>query len=638
MRPEDQDYYRAIIESADDPIFICDRDGRYLYGNARAAANVGLTQAEFIGRTVDEIFPADVAEAYRRGVREVIDSGETRRSEDRLVLGGVETWNSTLLQPLRDAEGRVVAVQGIVRDITSRKLVEMALRQSEERLRQVILASSIGIWDYDVTSPFMYFSPQQREIWGLTQHEPITWHQHDNLIHPEDRERLAAAVAQLRASADGVFAFEHRIVRPDGATRWLSVRGQAFYEGEGASRRLVRAIGATRDVTEEQRASHERADLQARLLQSQKLESVGRLAGGIAHDFNNILNIIIGCAEMASSELDPTQVSGYLAEILKAATRSAELTRQLLGFARRQTVMPRVVDLNDFVTASLKMLRRLIGEHVALSWHPGVELWPVRIDPVQVDQILVNVIANARDAIGDAGAVIIHTENVPLSSNFLYPGLAPGEYVRLAIVDNGKGMDAETQSHLFEPFYTTKPVGQGTGLGMASVDGIVRQNGGAITVTSAVGRGTTVNVLLPRVATAAALAGSGDEARMPGGSETILLVEDEPALLRFATRSLESLGYTVLAAPGPDAAINLARVHHGPVHVLVTDVVMPGMNGRKLADRLLASDPNLKCLFMSGYTDGIIGRGGVLEEHVHFLQKPFSPKALADKVREVLEG
>jgi PAS domain S-box-containing protein len=633
------DFYRAIIESADDPIFISDGEGRYLYANAKASSNLGLTPEQFTGKSVDDIFPPEVAAAFRQGVRQVIESGETLRSEDRLVIGGAESWNSTLLQPLRDVTGHIVAVQGIVRDITSRKQAEMALQQSEERLRQVILASNIGIWDYDIRLPQMYFSPQQREIWGLTPDEPVTWGAHYDLIHPDDRATLHAAIAQLRQeSADGVFAFEHRIIRKDGTTRWLSIRGQAFYDGEGQSRQLVRAIGATRDVSDEAVATEERAELHARLLQSQKFESVGRLAGGIAHDFNNILNVIIGCAELASTETDASVVSGYLSEILKAATRSADLTRQLLGFARRQTAMPRVVDLNDFVSGSLNILRRLIGEHVVLSWHPGIDVWPVRIDPVQVDQILVNLTANARDAIGSAGEVVIHTENVPVSSSTMYPGLPSGEYVRLAVVDNGKGMDAETQSHLFEPFYTTKPVGHGTGLGMASVDGIVRQNRGMITVVSAVGRGTTVNVFLPRVVTlpASDRLALGDS--MQGGTETILLVEDEPALLRLASRSLESLGYTVLSASRPHDAIVLAKEHSGPVHMLLTDVVMPGMNGRKLADRLLERDPNLKCLFMSGYTDGVMGNGGILDETVHFLQKPFSPKALADKVRRVFEG
>ena len=633
-----EDHYRAIVESAEDPIFICDPDGRYMYGNHRAAANLGLTQEQFAGKSVDEIFSPEVAAAFRAGVQNVVESGQTLRSEDHLVVDGVEFWSSTLMQPLRDASGRVVAVQGIVRDIASRKRAEIALQENEERLGQVIHISNIGIFDLNFVARTLYWSPEQRAIWGWGADEPLAWDEHLNYIHPDDREpvRVASLIAHERR--DGVFELEHRIIRRSGEERWVIVRGRAFFSGEGGERRLTRVIGATRDITEQKLAAAERAELQDRLLQSQKLESVGRLAGGIAHDFNNILNIIIGCAEMAASETDPVSVSSYLGEILKAATRSADLTRQLLGFARRQTVMPRVVDLNDFVSASLKMLRRLIGEHITLSWHPGADVWPVRIDPVQVDQVLVNLVANARDAIGEAGSVVIHTENVPSTSTFMYHGLAPGEYVRLAVVDDGKGMDAETKSHLFEPFYTTKPAGRGTGLGMASVDGIVRQNGGLITVTSAVGLGTTVNVLLPRVVTLPATASASHGEELRGGTETILLVEDEPALLRLATRSLESLGYKVLSASRPDDALVMAREHLGPVHMLLTDVVMPGMNGRKLADRLLQDAPNLKCLFMSGYTDGIIGKGGVLDEDVHFLQKPFSPKSLADKVREVLEG
>jgi len=633
-----EDHYRAIIEAAEDPIFIADRDGRYLYGNRRAAANLGLTQEQFVGKTVDELFPPAVAKAFRDGVRQVIDSGETLKSEDHLVVEGVEFWSSTLMQPLRDASGRVTAVQGIVRDIASRKRAEIALQASEERLRQVIRASNIGIFDLDFVAQTIYWSPEQRAIWGWGTDEPIAWDEHLDYIHPEDRAIVNAASIAAHDTSDGVFDLEHRIVTKAGRERWVTVRAQAFFRNGGADRRPVRVVGATRDITQEKRAADEREDLQTQLLQAQKLESVGRLAGGIAHDFNNILNIIIGCAEMAASETEPAAVSGYLGEILKAATRSADLTRQLLGFARRQTVIPRVVDLNDFVSASLKMLRRLIGEHVTLSWHPGVDVWPVRIDPVQVDQILVNLVANARDAIGEAGAVVIHTENVPASSTFMYPGLATGEYVRLAVVDNGKGMDADTQSHLFEPFYTTKAAGRGTGLGMASVDGIVRQNSGLITVASEVGRGTTVNVFLPRVVLASARdgAGLGDVAQR--GTETILLVEDEPALLRLATRSLESLGYTVLPASRPDEALAMARSHRGPVHMLVTDVVMPGMNGRTLAERLLEDTPKLKCLFMSGYADGVMGPSGVLDQGVHFLQKPFSPRALADKVRQVLES
>jgi two-component system cell cycle sensor histidine kinase/response regulator CckA len=629
--------YRAIVESADDPIFICDRDGRFLFGNPKAAANFGLTPETFAGRTVDELFAPDVAPFFGDAVRRVIDTGETSHTEDHIFIDGVEFWSSTVLQPLRDEGGRIYALQGIVRDITSRKQTEIALKASEERLRQVIRASNIGVFDINFVNRTIYFSPEQRVIWGIDAGEPLGWEQHRQYIHPDDVEKVNAANAAAHQRPDGVFEIEHRVVRRDGDVRHLIVRAQAIFDEKTPDRRLVRVIGATRDITAETLARQERDDLQARLLQAQKLESVGRLAGGIAHDFNNILNIIIGCSEMAASEPDPAAVSGYLDEILKAATRSADLTRQLLGFARRQTVMPRVVDLNDFVSASLKMLHRLIGEHVTLSWHPGVDVWPVRIDPGQVDQILVNLMANARDAIADVGAVVIHTENVPRSSSGLYPALAPGEYVHLAVVDNGIGMDDETQRHLFEPFYTTKPLGRGTGLGMASVDGIVRQNGGTITVESRVGSGTTVNVFLPRVRSEASLDHVGDQEPAKRGTETVLVVEDEPALLRLTKRSLETLGYTVLAASRPDEAIALATAHAGPVHMLVTDVVLPGMNGRSLAERLSANMPNLKCLFVSGYPDGAMGQSGELDEDLNFLQKPFTPKALADKVRQVLE-
>jgi len=643
------DVYRAIVESADDPIFIADRDARYLYVNPRAAATFGLTPEQMAGKSVDELFPPAVAAGYHAGVCQVMESGTTLRTEDRSEVNGVEAWFSSVLQPLYDESGTIIAAQGIIRDVTTLKQAEQALRASEERLRQVVRASRIGVFDHDHRTELIYWSPEQREIWGFGADESVSgrgFQSDDNgepeylqLIHPDDRARIADAIDRAHRTGEGLFDVDYRIIRRDGSLRHLSVRSQTFFEGEGAARRPVRTIGAVRDVTDEKAVEVEHALLQARLQQAQKLESIGRLAGGIAHDFNNSLSVIIGSAELAVSERDPADIRRYLDEILKAATRSAGLTRQLLGFARRQPVMPRVVDLNDFVSASLKMLRRLIGEHVDLAWHPGVDVWPVRIDPGQVDQVLANLMTNARDAIADAGAVVIHTENVPIASSALYPGLPPGEYVRLAVSDDGKGMDAETQRQLFEPFYTTKPVGAGTGLGMASVDGIVRQNGGMVAVTSAVGRGTTVDVFLPRAQVVQQPVEPAVSPEAPRrGTETVLVVEDEPALLDLTTRSLKALGYRVLAAATPAEAIALVAGRTGPLDMLVTDVVLPGMNGRSLAERLIANVPNLKFLLVSGYPDGVTGSGSVLDAHLYFLQKPFTPNALAAKVREVLDA
>ena len=327
-------------------------------------------------------------------------------------------------------------------------------------------------------------------------------------------------------------------------------------------------------------------------------------------------------------------------QIQKAAQRSADLTRQLLAFARKQTIAPQVCDLNEAVAGTLELLRRLIGEPIALIWRPDPHLWPVKVDPVQIDQILTNLCVNARDAIAGAGQIAIETGNATLDQTVCaqHAGWIPGEYVRLAVSDDGRGMDPETLAHLFEPFFTTKGVGRGTGLGLATLYGVVQQNQGFIHVSSAPGLGTTFTLYLPRHrgrAVPAALAGPAESASR--GHETVLLVEDEPALLRLGTTMLEKLGYRVLAAGTPGEAIRLAEEHAGAIHLLMTDVVMPEMNGRDLARRLLSLYPNLKRLFVSGYPADVIAPHGVLDDGVHFLQKPFALPELAAKIRAALE-
>jgi two-component system cell cycle sensor histidine kinase/response regulator CckA len=352
--------------------------------------------------------------------------------------------------------------------------------------------------------------------------------------------------------------------------------------------------------------------------------------------------VILGHAEMALEQVEPTRpLHADLIEIQKAAERSADLTRQLLAFARKQTVAPQILDLNETVAGMLNMLERIIGEDVDLHWLPSDELWPVRVDPSQIDQILANLCVNARDAITDVGKVAIYTGNSVLDATYcaLHPGSFPGEYVRLVVNDDGRGMDEETLSHLFEPFFTTKDVGQGTGLGLATVYGIVKQNGGFIDVCSEPDRGTTFTIYLPRYMGKAEQTGTeGPLAPAVRGDETVLLVEDELAILKLTTRMLASQGYTVLAASTPNEALRLAREHATELHLLVTDVVMPEMNGRELAKNLLPLHPGLKCLFMSGYTANVIAHHGVLDEGVHFIQKPFSMRDLAAQVREALEA
>jgi CheY-like chemotaxis protein len=365
------------------------------------------------------------------------------------------------------------------------------------------------------------------------------------------------------------------------------------------------------------------------------------LAGGVAHDFNNMLGVIIGHGELALERVAVHEpVRDDLEQILQAGRRSADLTRQLLAFARKQTVSPRVLDLNATVEGVLRMLRRLIGADIALEWRPEADVWPVRIDPSQVDQVLANLAVNSRDAIGGAGGrICIRTANVGLSPEVArrHPGSSPGDYVLLSVEDNGCGMDEATLSHVFEPFFTTKEQGRGTGLGLATVYGVVRQNGGVVEMRSTPGVGTTVDIYLPRHSSHQELTEEPPAAaeRDPG-TGTVLLVEDEAGILNMARMMLERLGYRVLAASTAGEAIALARGEAGDIHLLMTDVVMPEMNGRDLARAVMQLRPGIARLFMSGYTADVIAHEGVLEEGVHFLQKPFTRAELARRVREAM--
>lgn len=400
-------------------------------------------------------------------------------------------------------------------------------------------------------------------------------------------------------------------------------------------------IAVAHEVSERKRAEAERAKLQAQLVQVQKMESVGRLAGGVAHDFNNMLQAILGNVALALEESPSGTMREYLEEIQKSARRSADLTRQLLAFASRQTVSPRVIDLNDTISGMLKMLRRLIGEDIQLQWVPGNALWTIKMDPSQVDQILANLAVNARDAIAGVGCVTIETRNMTCDESCMreFPGCFAGDYVLLSVRDTGRGMDAETLAHIFEPFYTTKAPGKGVGLGLATVFGIVKQNKGFISVSSAPGEGTSFRIGLPRTTTPdEAPAVPAPDPQHRGGRETILLVEDEQAILRYGRESLRRLGYNVLSAGTPSEALEIARNHQGPLHLLITDVVLPEMNGRELAQVLSALHPDLRCLFMSGYTADVIAERGILDERVSFIQKPFSSADLMTRIREVLDG
>jgi two-component system cell cycle sensor histidine kinase/response regulator CckA len=622
--------HRVFFEEAADGMFIADPRGRYVAVNPRGTELTGYSREELLNMTISSLIPQEdldrdpfKIEDLREG-RIVVNERSIRRKDGNLVPVEI----SARMLP----DGNLL---GIVRDITKRKAAEDALRQSEERFRLTFETSpdSINInrledgMYVDINEGFTRITGFEREdVIGKTSLAVNIWHD------PKDREELVRGLRQNGFYSD----LEAKFRRKDGSLAYGQMSARVIMlQG------VPHIISVTRDITERKQAEADKERLRAQLVHAQKMESVGRLAGGVAHDFNNMLGVILGHTELATMQVDPAQpIHANLKEIHKAAQRSADLTRQLLAFARKQTVAPKVLDLNTTVGDMFKMLQRLIGEDIDLLWKPKEALWPARIDPAQVDQILVNLSVNARDAIARVGKITIETDNITFDETYCaaHLGSVSGEYVMLAVSDDGCGMNKEILEHLFEPFFTTKGAGQGTGLGLATVYGIVKQNEGFINVYSEPNQGTTVKIYLPRFAGEALESVGAGAAQTPRGhGETILLLEDEAAILDIGKAMLELLGYTVLTAGRPGEALRQAEAHTGEIHLLITDVVMPEMNGRDLAAQLSAIKPGLKCLFMSGYTANVIVHHGILDEDIQFLQKPFSFHGLATKVREVLE-
>ncbi|MFA7060048.1 MAG: ATP-binding protein [Pedobacter sp.] len=513
---------------------------------------------------------------------------------------------------------------------------QKTLQESEKEFRLLAEAMPQIVWITRPDGGNIYFNPQWVEYTGQTLEESRGqgW---TKPFHPDDQQR-AWDIWQNAVNNQTEYSLECRLRRSDGVYKWWLIRGVPVLDADG---KILKWFGTCTDIDEFKKAAEEKLALIQQLHQAQKMESVGSLAGGVAHDFNNKLSVILGYAYMAFTESDPVKIKNFLEEIRKAAEQSADLTRQLLAFARKQTIAPKVLDLNETVTGMLKMLNRLIGENIRLTWQPAPDLWLLKFDPSQVDQILANLCVNARDSITTDGKITIETGNCTIDEEYCahHAGSLPGEYVCLVVSDNGCGMSNEILRHIFEPFFTTKEMGKGTGLGLATVFGIVKQNNGYINVYSEPDIGTTFTIYLPRHL--------GNNMRVekknmaipaPVGLETILLVEDELAILNIASMILTKQGYTVLSANTPTEAIRLAKENAGEIDLLITDVIMPDMNGKDLTNNLQFLYPGLKSLYMSGYTADAIALHGVLDDGVNFIQKPFSLPDLAIKVREVLDG
>jgi PAS domain S-box-containing protein len=624
--------HRTILQTAMDGILRIDGQGRVLEVNETYCRISGYTSQELLTMTIAEIEVDQPAGDGAAHILQSSESGKLRFESRHRRKDGTIFDVEVSVQPLAVAEGQRVA---FLRDITERKRADRNLQESRKQYQDLVEGTSDLITRVDKDGRLLFVNHAAREIFGLAEEDCIGRRAFE-FIHPEDRAATMAAFAEWLKDDASVFSHENRQVGIAGQVHLMAWSIRAEYDEAGHFKGFA---GTARDVTEPRRVEEERARLEHQLHQAQKMESVGQLAGGVAHDFNNMLGVILGHAELALLKLNPSPpLASSLNTICKAAIHSADLTRQLLTFARKQTIAPKVLDLNELVTGMLKMLQRLIGENIQIAWHPSPMLWPVKIDPAQFDQILTNLCLNARDAIAGTGSITIRTENYgDVMDRAAHPEFVPGDYVLLAVCDDGCGMDRETQAHIFEPFFTTKEVGAGTGLGLATVLGAVKQHNGFIYALSEPGQGTTFNIYLPRVDAIVGQASATTETPIRRGSETILLVEDDQMLLQLLTSMLDKSGYRVLAAGNPEIALAMAQKQAGPIHLLITDLIMPVMNGRELSKQLQLIRADLKVLFISGYSADIVSSQGIIDDGIDLLPKPITFATLTSKVRDILD-
>jgi PAS domain S-box-containing protein len=627
--------YTDLYDFAPAGYLTLDREGAIRQVNLNSARLLGTERSRLVNRR----FGLFVAEGDRRAFSDFLEK----------VFASEAKENCEVTLPQEGSQPLVVRIEGtrsadeqecraVVVDITARKQAEKEILEAKALIETVVENIPLMVFLKEATDlRFVIFNRTGEELLGYDRTALLGKNNLD-LFPPEQAAHFMAKDREVLDGEAGMLDIpEEPIQTAKKGQRLLHTRKVCIRGSDGTTKFL---LGISEDITERKQAEEEKGKLESQLRQAQKMEAVGRLAGGVAHDFNNLLMGIMHYVELCRDKIEPDHpIREWLDEITRDAQRSAEITRQLLAFARKQTIAPRILDLNDAVAGMLKLLRRLIGEDINLAWLPGADLRPVRLDPSQVDQVLANLCINARDAIAGVGTITLETGNLTIDADYCarYAEAIPGAYVFLAVSDNGCGMDQETLAQVFEPFFTTKGIGKGTGLGLPTVYGIVKQNNGFIYAYSKPGKGTTFKIYLPQVAAETVETPVTSTAEAPNGQgETILLVEDEKSIRVTCSLFLEALGYNVLPAETPGEALQMADRHPGDIHLLLTDVVMPGMDGRQLAKRLDSTKPGLKVLFISGYTADVIAQRGVLDEGVQFLAKPFTRDDLARKVREAL--
>jgi two-component system, cell cycle sensor histidine kinase and response regulator CckA len=643
-RLDSEAFLEAIIENSPISMWVSDEKGTLIRMNQACRDLLKVTDDDLVGKynvlqdnVVEEqgAMPL-VKRVFEKGERVCFtlcyDSAQLRS----LPLGqATQVILEVTISPVLDPRGRVVHAIIQHLDMTERTQAEGALRTSEERFKRLVQNSSDIISVLDEKGIVTSVSGPLERILGYRPEELIGACGFDYL-HSDDLELTMKIFTEGVEQTGKTQRAEYRFRHKDGNWVTMETVGTNLLNDP-----VVKGIVLNiREITERKNAEQERQKLQEQLQQAMKMEAVGRLAGGVAHDFNNLLTVITGYVELARMQLTPPDpLLRSLDGIHKAAESAAALTNQLLAFSRRQIIEPKVLNLNDLVGGLVKMLTRLIGEDIELQTVLAGELGSVKVDPGQFEQVLVNLAVNARDAMPDGGRLVIETVNSELDQDYCarHPQMQPGMYVLLSLSDTGYGMNDDVKQHLFEPFYTTKPKGQGTGLGLATIFGVVKQAGGAIEVYSEIDRGTTFKIYLPSVEEQAErLVKETPSRELARGDETILLVEDDEGVRDVALTTLEHLGYRVLTAANGGEAFMIVEKYGGHIDLLMTDVVMPGMNGRELAERLLKLKPEMKVLFTSGYTEDIIVHHGVVDENLNFIGKPYSLQALARKMRDVL--
>jgi two-component system, cell cycle sensor histidine kinase and response regulator CckA len=637
---ESESRFRDLLENMDRiPVQGYDEQRKVIYWNAASEQVYGYTREEAHGCLLEElIIPPDMRSEVINATDQWLAGGSGISAEEHVLQNKqgdpVNVYSSHILHLTASGNKEMYCVDIDLRDL---KVAENKLRKSEHMFRSFVENANDIVYALSSEGVFTYISPNWLDFMGEPAEKAIG-KSFEPYVHPEDLNLCRSFLEKTLMTGKKQSSVEYRVRHKDGSWRWHVSTGAPVRDSSGV---ITGFVGIARDITAKKNREAEHKQLQHQLAQSQKMESIGRLAGGVAHDFNNMLMGIMCYTDMCRDDIaEDHPIQEWLREITNETERSARLTQQLLAFARKQTISPQVLDLNDEIGNMLKMLRRLIGEDIEIFWVPSSELWLVKMDHVQVDQILANLCINARDAIGGAGKVTIETNNVSIDEKYCgsHEYFYPGEFVMLTISDNGCGMDSETMDKIFEPFFTTKGIGEGTGLGLATVYGIVKQNEGFINVYSEPGQGTTLRIYLPRLAEDnAKLKNKTESDSSPGGTETILLVEDEHSILATLKMFLKKLGYTVLAAESSEAALKIASDHTHVIDLLLTDVVMPGINGRELAEKLITDYPNLKVLYMSGYTADVIAQKDIIPDNMNFISKPIPRNALARKVREMLD-